>query len=172
MGARGPKPKSKEIKDLEGNPGKRKGSATVDPDDVSSTGLRMPQRLTVPEREVWQDTVASVPKWWFRQADKFLLMAYCRAVVRWDKAEVALQNKSPVTTRSNGSKCVDPQIQIVNAALKQVMDLAEVLRLTPAKRKEVGPGGEPIPQGDRPDGGEQADEFGDLLAPGIEEQNV
>lgn len=139
MGKRGPPPKSKEERILEGNPAKRQMPKDRDEDDLSSGGLRMPTRMTEAERHVWRDTLESFPSWYFRQADKILLIAYCRAVVRLEKSENALKNKSAVEKRANGSPCLSPHIQVINTALAQVMQLSEALGLTRAKRKGVLP---------------------------------
>ena len=137
MGKRGPPPKSKEERVLEGNPAKRRLPVDHDEDDLSSDTLRMPTRLTEAERQVWRDTLEAFPSWYFRQADKILLIAYCRAVARLEKSEKALQNKSAVEKRANGSPCLNPHIAIINSALSQVVHLSDVLGLTRARRKGV-----------------------------------
>lgn len=137
MGKRGPQPKPKEERLLEGNPSKRKIKAEIDEDDLSSGSLRMPTRMSEGERQVWRDTLESFPSWYFKPADKYLLIAYCRAVVRLEKSESALKNKSAVQTRANGSPCLSPHIAIINAALSQVVQLSEVLGITRTKRKGV-----------------------------------
>lgn len=146
MGKRGPQPKPKEESLLEGNPSKRPVKAEIDEDDLSSGSLRMPTRLTEGERAVWRETLDAFPSWYFRPADKALLIAYCRAVVRLEKSEKALQNKSAVEKRANGSPCVNPHIAVINTALSQVVHLSEVLGITRSKRKGVV-----VPQGNSPD---------------------
>lgn len=111
----------------------------------------MPTRLTEMERAVWQDTVASFPSWYFTTADKMLLVAYCRAVVRLEKSEKALQKTAAVEKKANGSPCVNPHISIINMALAQVVQLSEKLCLTKATRRGIPP---PSPGNDRPSGGE------------------
>lgn len=139
MGKRGPKPKPLEEKLLEGNPGKGALVERVEEDDLSFGTLRMPQRLTEMERQVWNDTLMSFPSWYFRPADKMLLIAYCRAVVRLEKSEKALQNKSAVEKRSNGSPCISPHITVINSSLSQVMHLSEMLGITRKSRKDSMP---------------------------------
>lgn len=173
MGKRGPQPKAKQERLLEGNPSKRPIAPDVDEDDLSSGSLRMPTRMTEAERQVWRDTLDAFPSWYFRPADKMLLIAYCRAVVRLEKSEKALQNKSAVDKRANGSPCLNPHIAIINTALSQVVQLSEVLGLTRAKRKGVVATVPQPPQSlrggeisDTPDGDEH-DIPDDLIAPPI-----
>lgn len=171
MGKRGPKPKPNEERLLEGNPGKRPMRVDRDEDDLSSGGLRMPTRMTEMERQVWRDTLESFPSWYFRSADKILLIAYCRAVVRLEKSEKALQNKSAVLQRANGSPCLSPHIAIINSAMAQVIHLSEVLGLTRSKRKGVVASTVPqqpsTPGVAIPDtlGGDEHDIPDDLIAP-------
>lgn len=161
MAKRGPKPATNEQKALEGNPGKRKLVAQVDEDDLSSGSLRMPTRLTEYERQIWRDTLEAFPSWYFRPADKALLIAYCRAVTRLEKSEKALQNKSAVEKRANGSPCISPHVAIINAALAQVMALSDQLGISRKTRKGVqAPSAPPSPYPgevtpDFPAGGEQ-----------------
>lgn len=173
MGKRGPQPKPKEERLLEGNPSKRPLKAETDEDDLSSGSLRMPTRLTEGERQIWRDTLEAFPSWYFRPADKALLIAYCRAVVRLEKSEKALQNKSAVEKRANGSPCVNPHVAIINTALSQVVQLSEVLGITRSKRKGVvvpqASMPEQTPGGATPDtqGGAGQDIPDDLIAPPI-----
>jgi P27 family predicted phage terminase small subunit len=166
MAKTGPKPKSNEVKELEGNPGKRKLVRTVDEDDLSSGSLRQPQRLSEDERAVWQDVIGAFPGFYFTQADKFLLIAYCRAVVRVEKSESALKNKSTVLQRANGSPCLSPHVAVINSSVNQMMALAEVLGITKKVRKGVLPANpSPVPEPqDGPDG-DEAEFEEDLIAP-------
>lgn len=171
MGKRGPQPKSNEVKALEGNPGKRKIVRTVDEDDLSSGSLRQPQRLSEAERAVWQDVIGAFPGWYFTMADKFLLIAYCRAVCRVERSESFLKNKQTVTERANGSPCLSPHVAVINSSVTQMMALAEALGITKKVRKGVipGPDRQPPPQQDDPTGpaGEEAEFEGDLIAPPV-----
>lgn len=144
MGKRGPAPKPEIERKLEGNPGKRAVSKAVDEDDLSFGSLRMPTRMSEFERAVWKDTLGAFPSWYFKPADKYLLIAYCRAVVRLEKSESALKNKSAVQTRANGSPCLSPHVAIINTAVQQVMSLSESLGLTRRVRKGILPP-DPLP---------------------------
>jgi len=157
MGKRGPKPKSLETRVLEGNPANRPLPVRRDEDDLSSAGLRMPTRMTEMERQVWRETLEAFPSWYFKAADKILLIAYCRAVVRLEKSENALKNKSAVEKRANGSPCLSPHIQVINTALAQVMQLSEALGLTRTKRKGVLPPDLPARSAHTPQAGEIPD---------------
>jgi phage terminase small subunit len=113
----------------------------------------MPTRLTEMERAVWQDTVSSFPSWYFTTADKMLLVAYCRAVVRLEKSEKALQKTAAVEKKANGSPCLNPHISIINMALAQIVQLSEKLCITKATRRGIpppSPGNEPSPGGGVP----------------------
>jgi len=146
MGKRGPKPKSAEQKRLEGNPGNRK----IPPEgvDVSSKGLNMPTRLTPDEREVWRHLMKAFPSWWFSKADRDLLMAYCRAQARLERAEKELRGESLVSERGNGGPCRNPLLDIIDKERAAVTRLSETLHLTRERRKSAGFG--PAPQAEAP----------------------
>lgn len=139
MGKRGPAPKPEKERRLEGNPSNRPIVKQVDEDDLSSGSLRMPTRMSEGERQVWRDTLDAFPSWYFKPADKYLLIAYCRAIVRLEKSESALKNKSAVSARANGSPCLSPHIAIINSAVQQVTALSEMLGITRKTRKGVLP---------------------------------
>ncbi len=173
MAKRGRPPKSPEIKELEGNPGNRPIQSVSVNDDLSSDGLRMPARLTEVERQVWQDTVCSMPSWWFRQADKYMLLLYCRAIARIEKSERALKNSDTILTRANGSKCLNPHLQVIQAGSSEVLKLSEMLGLTRARRgmSSMPPNFLPPAPLNSDLDGEEPEAFGDLLAPAIGEPN-
>lgn len=172
MGLRGPKPKDPKINALQGNPSKRPVRVEVEEADPSSGSLRMPTRLTEEERRVWTDTIEAFPSYYFTMADKYLLLAYCRAVARVERSEKALQKSSTVLERANGSKCLNPHIAAVNLGVAQIKSLAEALAITRRTRR-----GMTLPIGvalseemqDSKSGmdGDGLEAFGDLVAPAI-----
>lgn len=169
MGKRGPAPKANAARALEGNPGNRRVVAQVDEDDLSSGSLRMATRLTEEERRVWADTLAAFPSWYFTAADKYQLIAYCRAVARMERSEKALQKTSTVEKRANGSPCLNPHVAVINAALSQVMALSDALGISRKHRRGAIP--QPPPEGVTPAG--DGPEFpAGLLAPALTEPTV
>ena len=170
MGKRGPAPKDRKTRELEGNPANRPLPVDVDEEDVSSGSLRMPQRLTEDERRAWVDTLSAFPSWYFTAADKYLMIAYVRALARLERSERALQNGKSVDTRANGSKCVSPHIAIVNSSLAQVVQLSEKLGITRERRRGIVAPSAPVDQSQEQDGGEQ-DIPDDLMAPPVSAQS-
>lgn len=155
---------------LEGNPGKRPIVQRVDEEDVSSGSLRMPTRMVEEERRVWVDTLSAFPEWYFTLADKYLLIAYCRAVARVERSEKALQNKSTVIERANGSKCLSPHVAVISTGVSEVIRLAEILGITRTKRRGQVLPSQPVDgTGASGQGGGEPDQFGDLLSPEIGE---
>jgi P27 family predicted phage terminase small subunit len=145
MAKRGRPPKPPEQRLLEGNPGKRPVPEVQDDTDQSFGALRMPQRLTEDERAVWQGTLSCFPDWYFTRADAVLLTTYCRAVVRLEKSEKALHTSAAVEKKSNGSRCVNPHMTVINTTLAQVIQLSNMLGLSKATRKGILT---PPPQGE------------------------
>lgn len=166
MGKRGPQPKSPENKALEGNPGNRNLQDYSPREDVSGSDLVTPRLTNADERQGYREVVEAMPKWWFTQADKHALIAYAQAYGRMRHARRVLTSESMVISRSNGSRCVNPILTVLQQAENDVMKWRDELGLSRAKRAVAMPQDpERIPtRQDEPQGGGEVSEFGGLLS--------
>ncbi len=136
MATRGRKPTPTAIKELEGNPGKRK----------------LNDREPKPEKKA-----PSCPKWlepeakkeWRRLAKKMELMGvltevdmaafagYCQAYARWKEAEEFITQHGTIVKTPSGYWQQVPQVSIAQTYLKVMNRFAEQFGLTPASRSRI-----------------------------------
>ena len=136
MATRGRKPTPTAIKELEGNPGKRK----------------LNDREPKPEKKA-----PSCPKWlepeakkeWRRLARKMELMGvltevdmaafagYCQAYARWKEAEEFITQHGTIVKTPSGYWQQVPQVSIAQTYLKVMNRFAEQFGLTPASRSRI-----------------------------------
>lgn len=136
MATRGRKPTPTAIKELEGNPGRRK------------LNYREPR----PERKA-----PPCPKWlepeakkeWRRLAGKMELMGvltevdmtafagYCQAYARWKEAEEFISQHGTIVRTPSGYWQQVPQVSIAQTYLKVMQKLAEQFGLTPSSRSRI-----------------------------------
>lgn len=109
----------------------RKSAASLHFQDIVRTErLRPPADLDASERQIFLDIVGTTAADHFRPSDSLLLSAYCRAVVREREASEQLA-QGVVSIDNKLSSWVAVQAQ----ALKQVLSLARLLKLTPLARR-------------------------------------
>ncbi len=136
MATRGRKPKPTALKELEGNPGKRKLN-----DKEPKPGKKAP----------------SCPKWledeakkeWRRLSKKMEMMGiltevdmaafagYCQAYARWKEAEEFITQHGSMIRTPNGYLQQVPQVSIAQTYLKVMNRFAEQFGLTPASRARI-----------------------------------
>ena len=136
MATRGRKPTPTAIKELEGNPGKRK----------------LNDKEPRPEKKA-----PSCPKWleseakkeWRRLAKKMELMGvltevdmaafagYCQAYARWKEAEEFITQHGTIVKTPSGYWQQVPQVSIAQTYLKVMNRFAEQFGLTPAARSRI-----------------------------------
>ena len=136
MATRGRKPTPTAIKELEGNPGKRK----------------LNDKEPRPEKKA-----PSCPKWlepeakkeWRRLAKKMELMGvltevdmaafagYCQAYARWKEAEEFITQHGTIVKTPSGYWQQVPQVSIAQTYLKVMNRFAEQFGLTPASRSRI-----------------------------------
>ena len=109
----------------------RKSAASLHfPDIVRTERLSPPADLDASEREIFLDVVGTTAADHFRPSDVVLLSAYCRAVVREREASERL---------AQGVVSIDNKLSawaaVQASALKQVLSLARLLKLTPLARR-------------------------------------
>jgi phage terminase small subunit len=109
----------------------RKSAASLRfPDIVRTERLSPPADLDASERQIFLDIVGTTAADHFRPSDAALLSAYCRAVVREREASERLA-QGVVTVDNRLSSWVTVQA----SALKQMLSLARLLKLTPLARR-------------------------------------
>ena len=136
MATRGRKPTPTAIKELEGNPGKRK----------------LNDKEPRPEKKA-----PSCPKWlepeakkeWKRLAKKMEMMGvltevdmaafagYCQAYARWKEAEEFITQHGTIVKTPSGYWQQVPQVSIAQTYLKVMNRFAEQFGLTPASRSRI-----------------------------------
>jgi phage terminase small subunit len=100
------------------------------PDIVRTERLSPPADLNPDERAVFVGIVATVEADHFRPSDSLLLSAYARAVVREREASEQLaQGVVSIDNKLSSWAAVQAQ------ALKQMLSLARLLKLTPLARR-------------------------------------
>lgn len=143
VGSGGHNKKSDAVKELEGNPGKRRSNkkSTKSPTQTTATKSSRP---TCPK---WLDTEAR--KEWRRvcpllmeretltKSDSSILAGYCAAYARWRKAEESL--KGGLTQEARHGTSPRPEVAIARDALTQMRALAAELGLTPNSRSRILP---------------------------------
>jgi|LGVF01.2.fsa_nt_gb P27 family predicted phage terminase small subunit len=150
MGKRGPQPKPQQLKEMEGNPGKR----PLNEDAPAATGAPdLPSYLGDYAREVWQLISESMPPGLYAKCDTSLLVAYCEAADLHRRAVLAVREEGEVATGSNGSPYQNPWVSIQNKQAQLLATLGSRLGLDPAARSSLS-----LPSKDKP-----KSKFGDLI---------
>jgi phage terminase small subunit len=109
---------------------RKSAAALASPGVIRTERLTAPADLNPDERAVFVGIVATVAADHFRPSDLVLLSAYCRAIVREREASEHLAH-GVVSIDNKLSSWVTVQAQ----ALKQMMSLARMLKLTPLARR-------------------------------------
>ena len=136
MATRGRKPTPTAIKELEGNPGKRKlNDREPRPEKKAPSCLK------------WLEPEAK--KEWRRLAKKMELMGvltevnmaafagYCQAYARWKEAEEFITQHGTIVKTPSGYWQQVPQVSIAQTYLKMMQKFAEQFGLTPAARSRI-----------------------------------
>lgn len=136
MAQKGRKPKPTAMKQLEGNPGKRK----------LNSNEPQPER-TAPECPDWLSDEAKAE--WQRLADVMEAMGilteidmaafagYCQSYARWKEAEEFITRHGAIVKTPSGYWQQVPQVSIAQQYLKDMHKFAEQFGLTPASRSRI-----------------------------------
>ena len=136
MAQKGRKPKPTAMKQLEGNPGKRK----------LNSNEPQPER-TAPECPDWLSDEAKTE--WHRLADVMEAMGilteidmaafagYCQSYARWKEAEEFITRHGAIVKTPSGYWQQVPQVSIAQQYLKDMHKFAEQFGLTPASRSRI-----------------------------------
>jgi P27 family predicted phage terminase small subunit len=148
MGRRGPPPTPTALKELAGNPGKRR---------LNENEPKPRQRKPKPPKHLCPEALAE----WRRltkllngmriltEADADILAMYCDTYVRWVEATKLLQAGGLVIFTDKGYPVQSPYVGIVNKCLLLMKGHLQELGLTPSARSRIV----------TPDAGEKDDDF-------------
>lgn len=136
MGARGPTPKPAELKQLEGNPGRRKISATPKV-GLSEACRKPPPYLGAYAKKEWKRILPLLEKnRLFTDADYIPLAAYCQAVDTWIVAEKAKRSYGLIDVTDKGNVIQRPEVGVANSALQNILKFGREFGLTPSSRQQ------------------------------------
>lgn len=135
---RGRKPKPQAMKDLQGNPGRRKS----DPGVQFSGRTTPPKDLDPIARQEWRRLAPHLePLALLTPADRAIFRAYCEAYSRMVRAQRFLNSKAAggnlVHTTHTGALKPWPEVNIVRQEANLLRQLGEQFGLTPAARARL-----------------------------------
>jgi len=135
---RGRKPKPNVIKDLEGNPGKRRRVRENEP--VPKGGVpECPEHLDGEARAEWFRTAKVLLEMkLLTTADRSALAAYCTAYSRWVEAERQVKKLGPIVkSPDKGFPMKSPYLVIADQALEIMRKFMVEFGLTPSSRSRI-----------------------------------
>lgn len=132
----GRKPKPTSLKQLAGNPGKRKLNGSEPKFSVLRS--KCPKHLDAVARKEWkrvsQELVALRI---MSEADVAALAAYCSAYSRWVKAELVIQRDGEVIKQPSGEIIRNPWLIVSEKAIDSLRKFATEFGLTPSSRTRL-----------------------------------
>jgi P27 family predicted phage terminase small subunit len=132
----GPPPKPTALKQLQGNPGKRR----LNRHEPKPTGIpTCPKHLDREAKREWKRISAElITLGLLTNVDRAALASYCTAYSRWVAAELAIQ-KFGVVIKSpkSGFPIQNPYVGVANTAVDQMRKFATEFGLTPASRTRL-----------------------------------
>lgn len=129
-------PKPTIIKQLAGNPGKRKPNEREPQPPPAS--MDPPSYIDGDALVKWREMVAELhPLGLLTSIDVDSLAFYCVLYARWLKAEKIVKDKGEVIKTVNGNIIQNPYLAIANRCLKEMQRLAVQFGLTPASRSRI-----------------------------------
>ena len=134
MGKRGPQPKPQQIKQLEGNPGKRRVNKSAP--NASGTPS-CPSHLGAYGKAVWKRIIASMPPGLYTNADRELLAAYCDAADQHKRAVEAIRSEGEISVGEKGAPYQNPWVSIRNKQAQLMATLGSRLGLDPSARNSL-----------------------------------
>lgn len=146
MATRGRKPKPTIVKELEGNPGKRK----LNKKEPNPTGelLTPPIELTDEELKVWRECLAEAPKGLLKLVDGRLLARYCVSLCLWLEAREEVRENGFTVEGARGP-IIAPAVNVMQKQEQSMRSCESELGFTPSSRSrlqidEAGDSGNPF----------------------------
>lgn len=127
--------KPQALKDLAGNPGKRKRRAPEKPDsDVPDP----PDHLSDEARVEWRRLATELTNLGLLRARDFAAYAvYCETWATWVLAKAVVARDGMTYTADNGLVKMRPEVKIVQDAARQLRQYSEQFGLSPSSRAKV-----------------------------------
>lgn len=141
--------KPRKLKELAGNPGKRKLNKR---EPIPSADPTPPTIMTEPARMVWMRLVLSMPPGVYTSLDSNLLAAYCEAVATHQVATQALIKQPHETIGSTGQPKLSDYFKLQADSARLMATLGARLGLDPIARQQL-----------QTSEGQVDNEFGDLI---------
>lgn len=133
---RGRKPKPTAIKELEGNPGKRKLNE-YEPKPEKKVP-RCPSWLEDEAKKEWRRTAKRLENLGIlTQIDMAAFAGYCQAYARWREAEEFISKHGTIVKTPSGYWQQVPQVSIAQSYLKIMNRFCEQFGLTPSARSRI-----------------------------------
>jgi P27 family predicted phage terminase small subunit len=140
---RGRKPKPTKLKELAGNPGKRR-IAAGEPKPEGNLA-EPPEWMTDSQRAGWAYALAHAPRGLLKKIDRSALAIWVCAedYHRQANQEQAALGRLLVKTEKNGVTVQSPYLPIINKQAQVMLKAAEQLGFTPAARPRIATGATP-----------------------------
>lgn len=122
------------IKELAGNPGKRKLNST-EPRPMAAPSA--PTGMTATAKKIFERVTLAMPLGVYSSVDSYLLAAYCEAVARHQYAIGKLNRGPKEVTGSTGQIKLSPWFAEVDAAARLIVTLGAKLGLDPVSRQHI-----------------------------------
>lgn len=136
MAVRGRKPTPTAIKELEGNPGKRKLNER-EPRPVRKAPS-CPRWLEPEARKEWKRLAKKMETLGIlTEIDMGVFAGYCQAYARWKEAEEFISRHGTIVKTPSGYWQQVPQVSIAQTYLKIMQRSAEQFGLTPSARSRI-----------------------------------
>lgn len=136
MAQRGRKPKPTVIKELEGNPGKRKLNAQEPKPRVKAPTC--PKWLEDDAKREWRRLAKQMEQLGIlTEIDMAAFAGYCQAYARWKAAEEFISKHGSIVKTPSGYWQQVPQVSIAQQYMKQMSKFCEQFGLTPASRSRI-----------------------------------
>lgn len=136
MALRGRKPKPTAIKELEGNPGKRKLNQ-YEPKPLKKAP-KCPSWLDNEAKKEWRRTAKQLEQLGIlTEVDMAAFAGYCQAYARWKEAEEFISKHGTIVKTPSGYWQQVPQVSIAQTYLKIMNKFCEQFGLTPSARSRI-----------------------------------
>lgn len=136
---RGRKPKPTRLKELEGNPGKRRLNTSELRPPVPAAMPYAPKFVNAEAKREWNRMVSILlGMGLYTEVDHAALAMYCQAWGRWVDAEQKLKQTGMVlTSKETGVVYQNPYLSIANKAWAQMRQMLSEFGLSPAERSRL-----------------------------------
>ena len=140
---RGRPKKPARIREMEGNPGKRRI-----PKEIAASGLpRPPEGLTEEEFELWTEVYRSLPLGLLTSADSSVLERFACAWARWRQCQRNIRDEGLLTENREGKPIRSPWLLVQRACSDEMHRCGTELGLSPVARTRLAV---PAPHDDDP----------------------